>query len=205
VNVLISQSILNHRDHLFVLELNDDVKNFHEIQQTLPKSYHQNLDKLDEENRHIRVFFRINNERTVYFRYVETLLDILGEIGGVLQVLITSFTFLTSIYAVESMLEHFMTRLYRFKTNLTKSDVPEFGTSYIRKFSSLGTGGRSRKANENEIRRHHKTIESNNLERLKNHIESREKIDAVDIKNLVTQAQKTQRLYFSPRDKCKFV
>jgi len=188
VDVLISQSILNHRDHLYLLELNDDIKKFHEIEQTIPKSYHQNLDKLDEENRHIRVFFRNNNERTVYFRYVETFYDLLGEIGGVLQVLFSSFTFLTSIYAVESMIEHFMTRLYRFKTTLTKADVPEPGTSFIRKFSEMGKGERIRKekGKENEIRRLQKTTESYNLERLKNHIETKEKIDAEDIKNLVT-------------------
>jgi len=37
------------------------------------------------------------------------------------------------------------------------------------------------------------------------HIEDKEKIDEDDIINLVTQTQKTQRLHFTKKDKCKFV
>lgn len=65
----------------------------------------------------------------------------LGEIGGILSVIYSLSLVVTRLYAVESMKEHFMTKMYRFKTHSDKGENPydlQNRAALSRSFSEMG-------------------------------------------------------------------
>jgi len=118
VNVFIESSELRSRDSRYLLEIIDDVHRVHNKNKIDTKSYPQHVGNLNGDNRHVRIFFRMSSMHTIYVRNVATLFDMLGEVGGILSIFYSFFLVVTKYYAHESMLEHFMTKLYRFKTHM---------------------------------------------------------------------------------------